>query len=53
MNRDGGSPAVRMPELLMRATLAGFCKAETLQNGNYFPRLEDWELAPTQPTVTV
>jgi hypothetical protein len=42
-----------MPELLMRATLAGFPKTKTLQDGNHFPRLEDWEPAHIQPTVTV
>jgi hypothetical protein len=35
MNGYGGAPAVRMPELLVRATLSSLCKTQAFQNGNY------------------
>ena len=41
MKRDGGSAAVRMTELLVRAALPNFLEPEGTQNGCDLARLED------------
>ena len=53
MNRDCRAPAVWMPKLLMRAALAILRKSQVFQNGNDFSRLENWNSAHIQLTVTV
>ena len=45
MERDGRDAAVRVTELLVRASLPNLDEAKSLEPSHDFPRLENWERA--------
>jgi hypothetical protein len=45
MERDGGSPTICMPELLVRSPLPDLGKAQTLKKGDHLTRLERGQVA--------